>query len=825
MTVHRQHPGRFSRGDRLVHRFNHALGPGRVEAVDGRRITVFFPKDEARLTFIADDHALKPLDLTPHLKVRIEATGEEAVIQSRVEDVPEGEAPRLRLVDGRVFRDGELWPLELPADPVERLCAVEVETAGWFKNRLEALELARIREAHGLGSFLGGRIQIFPHQLHVAEQATATDPVRWLLADEVGLGKTIEACLILSRLLRTGRANRALIVAPSTLTVQWLGELYRKFHQTFVWLDAKRRADVAKDLGAGFNPFEAHSHSVIALEDLIHDPLLARQACEAKPDLVVVDEAHRLERGSLDEGNEAYRAVAPLTRAATHVLLLTATPLEADISGFYRLLELVRPDAYGSEEEFSAALEAGRSLPLCASATRRVDIGGLPPRIASPVELERVPISPNLTGHARSDATDPRVEWLVSKAPFFARGGPEEGKSLIFCHDREVLASLKEVLETATQKRVAIFHEDLSADRRDIESAEFRRPDGPQYLISTECGGEGRNFEFCRRLVMFDMPRDPAAVEQRIGRLDRINRTRPVEIVYFRFPTGFEAELVRLYEKLGLFREPLGGLERSLSHVEKAIQKAERTSKVKGETALPVESLVEEVRTGVALRQRAAYHHLLTGGYSKDEGDSIRARIPEDLEPRMKKVVLGASQLLGFDTTERPGASASGWYIEFGAEAIVDRLPGVPGGTRWLGTFNREEAVEKEELEFFSSGHPLVEGIFLEMEDSLRGRAAILRLQDASIESAGLLFVHRSHGRISLSLHDLTGRLRPDLLAIVRRRWDDLRNLPIREWFASLKGKASETRYWPGLCRAVAEKLEAPGQMEAVAAIRFFRKK
>src|ERR1019366_2781053 len=111
-----------------------------------------------------------------------------------------------------------------------------------------------------LGSFLGGRIALYPHQLDVAERATASDPARWLLADEGGLGKTIAACLILSRLLLTDRADRALIVAPATLTVQWLGELYRKFHQTFVLLDRKRREDVVKEHGEGFNPFEAHRH-------------------------------------------------------------------------------------------------------------------------------------------------------------------------------------------------------------------------------------------------------------------------------------------------------------------------------------------------------------------------------------------------------------------------------------------------------------------------------------------------------------------------------------------------------------------------------------
>src|SRR6185312_4714348 len=146
--------------------------------------------------------------------------------------------------------------------------------AAAFLNRIRSFALARLREADGLGSFLGGRIRIFPHQLHVASLATQADPVRWLLADEVGLGKTIEACLILNRLVHARRVERCLVVAPDALTVQWLGELWRKYHQVFALLDAPRLADVARDFGAGFNPFDVHRRAVIALEMLIDRPQL-----------------------------------------------------------------------------------------------------------------------------------------------------------------------------------------------------------------------------------------------------------------------------------------------------------------------------------------------------------------------------------------------------------------------------------------------------------------------------------------------------------------------------------------------------------------------
>ena len=120
--------------------------------------------------------------------------------------------------------------------------------------------------------------------------------MRWLLADEVGLGKTIEASLILNRLVHAGKIERCLVVAPDALTVQWLGELWRKYHQVFTLLDAQRLADVARDFGADFNPFDVHRRAVIALEMLIERPQLTDQAVRAGIDLLVVDEAQRLRR-------------------------------------------------------------------------------------------------------------------------------------------------------------------------------------------------------------------------------------------------------------------------------------------------------------------------------------------------------------------------------------------------------------------------------------------------------------------------------------------------------------------------------------------------
>jgi ATP-dependent helicase HepA len=391
--------------------------------------------------------------------------------------LPDG---RIRLADGRELRSADLWPLDLEGSPFERLARGEAHSTADFANRLAALRLLELREASGLGSFLGGRIRLYPHQLHVAERATRQDPVRWLLSDEVGMGKTIEACLILNRLVRTGRVERCLVVAPDTLTVQWLGELWRKYHQVFTLLDEDRLGDVAKDFGADFNPFDVHRRAVVSLEALVARPRLTDQAVAAGIDLLVVDEAQRLRRRPGHAGDPSWRAVAPIAALGRHVLLLSATPLEDDAHGFFRLLQLLRPEEFPEGTSFEERLASGEPLPPCTSSTRRADIGGLPPRQAVAVDLDEAPDSgprrellallrsapaPHMLARrqkadrvvralasgaalsavlssdekglgakaAEADARDPRLAWLVARGRHWKQAGD---KTLVFVAHR-----------------------------------------------------------------------------------------------------------------------------------------------------------------------------------------------------------------------------------------------------------------------------------------------------------------------------------------------------------------------------------------------------
>ena len=834
-------------GDRLTHRFNPDLGAGMVETVEHRKVVVRFPDTDTVLTLAADSDAIRPL--------RFQA-GARAVLLENLEHVvvdAETETGRIRLVGGREVDAVELWPVKIGDSLAERLALGEVDPVEAFVMRLDALHLASIREPDGLGSFLGGRIRLFPHQLHAAESATNADPTRWLLADEVGLGKTVEACLVLNHLVQTGRADRTLVVAPDTLTVQWLGELWRKYHQVFVLLDEKRLLDVEKDFGKGFNPFQAYRKVVVGLEFLQARPKLTAQAVEAGIELLIVDEAHHLRRPPGHPGNRAYRAVEPIAALGRHVLLLSATPLDEDAFGFFRLLELLRPEEFASES-IEDRVAQSTPLPPCTSAARRQDIGGLQPRNPVPVDLTaepgwdaRVQLETELRAQpagnavakqaklrrirralasgsalsgllgaddgalrelaAEADRVDPRLAWLGLVGQEWKRAGE---KTLVFVAERETLEVVKSAMGRLGQVRVGVFHEDLSPAQRDIEVAQFRTSIGPSMLISTECGGEGRNFEFCTRLVLFDLPWNPMAVEQRIGRLDRIERRMPVDIVYFRHPSPVGAAVVALYESLGMFDEPLGGLERELAQIRAAVEKMVLSPKPPNEAVLRP-ALDEASRARDRVRE-AAMHELHRNPYRPEMGEEILSRVPADLEELTQEVSLAAADQLGLRVDEHRGGLR--YSIELGTRARVESLPGVPAGSSFLGTFDREEAVRDESIDFFSSGHALVEGLLAHLEDSGDGRVALIHIR-GDVDGFGLLAIYKQGPAFSAVAVDMEGHSRPEWAELLTRRPLKSRRIKTENW----TGQPG----WPATIRRLAGFLDGRRRPIALAAFRIGR--
>jgi ATP-dependent helicase HepA len=321
-----------------------------VESVEHRRVTLLFPATGERRTYAADNTPLWRAELAIGELLR-DLEGRDLTVINRHErngfityltrdtaghelTLPETRIdPRLRL-----------------SRPQQRLRAGRIDSDHWFRLRMQALEqTGRLATAPARG-LIGPRISAIPHQLRIAAEVADRHHPRVLLADEVGLGKTIEAGLILHRLLLAGRVRRVLILVPEPLLHQWLVELLRRFNLRFTLFDRARVRELARGSDAP-NPFESEQQILCSLDLLINDQSLAEAVRTAGWDLLICDEAHHLE-WSPQASSPAYDLVSALAAITPAVLLLTATPEQLGRAGHFGRLRLLDPERFGDYQRF-----------------------------------------------------------------------------------------------------------------------------------------------------------------------------------------------------------------------------------------------------------------------------------------------------------------------------------------------------------------------------------------------------------------------------------------------------------------------------------------
>ncbi len=234
--------------------------------------------------------------------------------------------------------------------PEDRLIGGQIDQSAAFSLRYEAIRRQNHARQSSVVGFIGGRIDLIPHQLYIASEVANRYMPRVLLADEVGLGKTIEACLILHRLHLTGRAERILIVLPESLVHQWFIELLRRFNLWFTLIDAEH-CESATAVDGEVNPFDENQLVICSTDTLIEHPRWAEAALQSKWDMLVVDEAHHLE-WTPQSASPEYQLVEALSRKSHGLLLLTATPEQLGMEGHFARLRLLDPDRYPDLEKF-----------------------------------------------------------------------------------------------------------------------------------------------------------------------------------------------------------------------------------------------------------------------------------------------------------------------------------------------------------------------------------------------------------------------------------------------------------------------------------------
>lgn len=250
----------------------------------------------------------------------------------------------------QVVAEGQLNSFLQLNRPTERLFNGQIDRDKWFELRCDTFDQINRLMHSDLYGLTGCRTSLIPHQLYIAHEVANRYAPRILLADEVGLGKTIEAGLILQHQLLTDRARRALIVVPESLLHQWLVEMLRRFNLRFSIFDEERCTAICESTGAN-NPFQAEQLVLCSLSFLKQHPRRFQQSIEGNWDLLIVDEAHHLQ-WSENHASEEYLVVQQLAQHTAGVLLLTATPEQLGKQSHFARLRLLDPERFPDYRQF-----------------------------------------------------------------------------------------------------------------------------------------------------------------------------------------------------------------------------------------------------------------------------------------------------------------------------------------------------------------------------------------------------------------------------------------------------------------------------------------
>lgn len=321
------------------------LGIGVLTDTSKGKVQMFFPTSEETRLYAIESAPLRRVVFKAG-DVIIDSNNEQMLIE------------RAALTDnlyqyygaGKTISEAQLGNMSITHNVDDRLFSGDVDSIDRFALRRETLFHNYKRRISPVNGFVGGKIDLIPHQLYIANEVSSRYAPRVLLSDQVGLGKTIEACLILHRLLVSGRISRVLILVPESLIHQWFVEVLRRFNLWFNIFD-EARCEALDEGAPDGNPFLDNQLIICSIEFLAASEKRKQQAIAADWDMLVVDEAHHLE-WSVDKVSPEYDTVEQLSKIAKSLLLLTATPEQLGVESHFARLRLLDPNRYANYEDF-----------------------------------------------------------------------------------------------------------------------------------------------------------------------------------------------------------------------------------------------------------------------------------------------------------------------------------------------------------------------------------------------------------------------------------------------------------------------------------------
>lgn len=337
-------------GQRWISDAELQMGLGTILSVEHRTVTVLFLATGETRTYAKQTAPLTRVAFTRGDQIRghegwflnVESVEEQDGLLTYIGTKEDGSPTELE--------EGQLDNLIQLNRPTERLFTGQIDQDKWFELRYQTLQQVNRLSHSDLRGLTGVRTSLIPHQLYIAHEVANRYAPRVLLADEVGLGKTIEAGLILHHQLLTERAKRVLIIVPESLMHQWLVEMLRRFNLYFSLFDEERCMAIEEST-AQENPFHTEQLVICSLEFISGNAHRFKQALAGGWDLLVVDEAHHLQ-WSPEEPSLEYELIELLASEISGVLLLTATPEQLGKASHFARLRLLDPDRFPDFDSF-----------------------------------------------------------------------------------------------------------------------------------------------------------------------------------------------------------------------------------------------------------------------------------------------------------------------------------------------------------------------------------------------------------------------------------------------------------------------------------------
>ncbi len=735
----------FSIGQRFVSEAEPELGLGTINQVESKTIKIIFAGSHTERTYGTRGAPLKRVVFT---------VGDEICWLDETKSVVE----EVEIINGIQFYNNKS-EVELSNEisfnrPEEKIFAGKIDSETLFDLRQKTLFYKNRINKSPVRGFIGGRMDLLPHQFYVSTTIAKRPIPRVLLADEVGLGKTIEAGLIIHHLLLTERVKRVLILVPDSLVYQWFVEMLRKFNLSFTTLNQETYLEPET------NPFFDNDLVILNI-GLLKGAAMAREMMnKVEWDLLVVDEAHQL-KWTVDNPSLEYKIVEKISHKSKGLLLLTATPEQLGLEGHFARLKLIDPNRFYDYQKFLDEISHYESVAENARKLVKNNIDGVnehkikelldqhgtgriffrntrqrmakefsffPKRIlhAYPLESQKTQFLSLEDEETIGPSFDLKLDWLNN---FLEKKKGE--KILLITQSKMKVICLEKILkERMPGLKVSVFHSGLSFIARDRQAAYFAEPTGADVLLCTEVGSEGRNFEFVHHLVLFDLPSNPDLLEQRIGRLDRIGQISDIhlhvpyvlssyeEIVFSWYNEGMEAFTHSAKGASVVYQRLETLLTEYLNHPKKCLENV---------------SVLHDFIATTKQEYKEISHHLEEGrdvlvelnSFNDSEAHHIVNQIKgHDEEHDLIHFMNEIFSELGVDIED---LNDTVFYIKPSDNMYVPHFPGLSiEGLRI--TYDRKTARLREDVEFLTWDHPLVIGaIDLILSNSLGNASVMMR--------------------------------------------------------------------------------------------------